>query len=225
MNRKKFLVFKFSFFSAILISFFLTVLSCDNLFTDITPTYTPSVPTGEETLSAVSVGTVTLTGKISDIFSHGGAVPAEYAALSASLSVSAQNGADELSRSAIPTKPTSEITYTAAAETVKKAADGTTPLKTAQCSVTTTAGSEPVVSVPLSVGYTWRITVIMKHNDDTVLSDVYTMESALSATNPVLSHDFVLKPLTTGSGTISLHFQTRTMHSTLFYLLLSRKTA
>ena len=179
-------------------------ISCDNLFTSITTSYTPPITTPTTgTESSSDTDTVTLTGSIGDVFTQGGAVPTDFSESSTNLSVISRNVENELSRSAMPTKPTAGIIYTFTAESVEKAADGATPLKATTGSVTTDNGSEPVVSIPLFIGYKWKIIVTMKYNGNDILSDTYTMESALAASF-TLSHDFVLKPLGTGNGNINL---------------------
>ena len=125
--------------------------------------------------------TVTLNGTVRSVFSETGAVPAEYAALFMQ--------SDETdSRAAIPTMPTGCTTTVSAT-----ADDGTT--------IASQTLTENTFTLPLVSGKKWTVSVTMKYNGTTILSD--SKEFDLTSVGAV-SHEFILKPVTGGTGNISL---------------------
>ncbi|MCR4939099.1 MAG: hypothetical protein K5930_03190 [Treponemataceae bacterium] len=126
---------------------------------------------------------------------EGGALPSLYAGLATAPS----SGADgnSASRSARPSLPET-VTYEVTAETVPSGqnADGSVV--------------DGAFSIPLAVGYKWRIIATMKANingtEVAILTDTYEMSEAITAENPILTHDFVLKPISDGVGKVSLGF-------------------
>ena len=143
--------------------------SCDNLFSDITKNNTPPLYENGKP-SVTEEKTVLFTGTVTAVMSADGAVPESISRLAAVPETSDDSDAEN--RSAMPTKPTSGISYTVTAETLEKVADGTNPAKTATGSVSGTT-----VSVPLTVGYTWKITVTMTHDG----KDILTVQGEYSA--------------------------------------------
>ncbi|MBO4706335.1 MAG: leucine-rich repeat protein [Spirochaetaceae bacterium] len=131
--------------------------------------------------SNADASTVTLNCTIHSIFSDTGAVPAEYAALFMQ--------SDETdSRAAIPTMPTGCTTTVSAT-----ADDGTT--------IAPQNLTENTFTISLVSGKKWTVSVTMKYNGTTILSD--SKEFDLTSVGAV-SHDFILKPVTGGTGNISL---------------------
>ena len=208
--------------AALLFSVLFLIISCSDLFNDNTENYnTPPCQTG------VNGENVNFIGHISDIVSQGGAVPAEYAAQAAlcaetasdadsgtgnrsadgaengavsDVNAASADGADK--RAALPEKPEDfyyYVTASAAGQTTKN--------------LTVTEGAS--FSLALEVGNVWTVTVGMKlkasaaatptpDTDATILSD--SAEFDISAENPVATHNFVLKPVESGTGAISLYF-------------------
>ena len=125
-------------------------------------------------------------------------------------------GVSSTSRTAKPSLPTG-VTYTVTAETVERASDGTNPAKTSSGSVNDSAST---FTIPLVTGYKWKITVSAnktvtdqstgESSTQTILSDTYTMQSVLSPSNINISYTFVLKPLASGNGSVSLYFTSPT---------------
>ncbi len=128
-----------------------------------------------------SANTITLNGTIRSLFSDNSAVPSEYAALFAQ--------SDETDfRAAIPTLPTSNLTTI-----VTATANGEDPI--------TKEIEDSSFTIPLKSGKKWTVTVTMKNNDTEMLSD--SKEFDLTSVGAV-SHEFVLKPVTGGTGNVSL---------------------
>ena len=122
-----------------------------------------------------------LNGTIHSIFSDTGAVPAEYAALF-------MQSDETYSRAAIPTMPTGCTTTVSAT-----ADDGTT--------IDSQTLTENTFTLPLVSGKKWTVSVTMKYNGTTILSD--SKEFDLTSVGAV-SHEFILKPVTGGTGNVSL---------------------
>ncbi len=128
-----------------------------------------------------SANTITLNGTIRSLFSDNSAVPSEYAALFAQ--------SDETDfRAAIPTLPTSNLTTI-----VTATANGENTI--------TKEVEDSSFTIPLKSGKKWTVTVTMKSNDTEMLSD--SKEFDLTSVGAV-SHEFVLKPVTGGTGNVSL---------------------
>ena len=185
-------------FVALLVAFLINT-SCSNLFD---PVISDSPKPGSASSSGAGTDgtTVTFTGSfsLSRDFSGGVAVPSEYAALYKNT---------QIARNAKPNLPSSGVTYTVSAETV-----GTSPVKTSSGIVNDSANT---FTIPLVTGYKWKITVSALSGGNTILSDTYTMQSALSPDNLNISHTFILKPLASGTGSVSLYF-TAPADSTLY---------
>ena len=111
-------------------------------------------------------------------------------------------GVSSSSRTAKPSLPSS-TTYAVTAETVERATDGTNPAKTSTGTVN--AGSS-TFTIALVTGYKWKITVTASYSGQTILSDTYTMPSVLSPSNINISHTFVLKPVSSDDGEVTLSF-------------------
>lgn len=125
--------------------------------------------------------TVTLNGTVRSVFSDTGAVPAEF---TAQLMQSDETD----SRAAIPTMPTGCTTTVSAT-----ANDGTTiPAQTL---------TENTFTLPLVSGKKWAVTVTMKNGSTVILSD--SKEFDLTSVGAV-SHEFILKPVSGGTGNVSL---------------------
>ena len=187
--------FRLSSSVAIVLLCFLTVFSCNDLFSDITSTYTPSnTPTEAESPAVADERTVTFNGTISSPFSTAGAVPAEYAA------------------QFVQTADDADGEETACANTDSRSAMPTLPNDTPTTTVTATAtGESPITqnvtgnsfAIPLKSNKTWTVIVEMKNGSTTILSDLAEFDLT---TVPVTTHEFVLKPVSVGSGTIALSF-------------------
>ena len=127
-------------------------------------------------------GTVSLSPQLYE----GGAMPEQYAAQFA------RSAGSQDSRHAMPTMPTSGCTTVVNAT----ASDG------AKIEEKTVSGNS--FSLVLASGKTWTVTVSMKNSsDDVILSD--SEEFDLTSVG-VASHDFLLSPLNTGNGSVSLSF-------------------
>lgn len=177
--------FRITFFAVISTFVLFSVSSCSDLFSYITSTSVSNSNAGE---------TITFTGTVRSAFADGGAFPTEYVAQFAQI---AADGAESASastagRSAIPSLPNDTPTTT----------------------VTATATGEPDVTqpvtgdsfaIPLKSDKTWTVIVEMKNGSTTILSD--SAEFDLT-TVTVTTHEFVLKPVSAGSGTIALGFST-----------------
>ena len=179
--------FRKTVISFLAVSFLLAFFSCKNIFKDEPAIISSKTPAEKKVL---------FNGTISDVFLQNGAMPSEFVVSSTSET--------ESSRAVIPN--TKNGTYLVTAETVEKAVDGETPLKTAAATV----NENKTFSVMLAAGYKWKITVTMQQTVNgspvNVLTDTYTMETELSYTSDIISHNFILKPLSEGGGYVNLVF-------------------
>lgn len=167
-------------------------LSCSNLFGGDS-----SESSSSEKKSSDKANTITITGNISisDELKESGALPAEYLFLFNQIN-------DSNERSAFPS--TSSTNYYATATK-----DGTNFING---TITTTANGAnftmaitPIDDTPT----TWTIEAGLKDSSDVIiLNDTWSDD--FSNTNPSFSHDFVIKPLASGSGNIDLTISSTT---------------
>ncbi|MBO4704282.1 MAG: SUMF1/EgtB/PvdO family nonheme iron enzyme [Spirochaetaceae bacterium] len=201
-NCRKSLNMARAVFVALLVAFLFNT-SCSNLFEPVI-----SDPPQTAGTSNSGVAVVNFTGSFETSLPNGGAVPSELSALYRNDNSS--GGTD--ARNAKPNLPTG-VTYTVTAETVETASDGTNPAKTSSGTVNDSAST---FTIPLVTGYKWKITVSAnktvtdqstgESSTQTILSDTYTMPSVLSADGLNISHSFILKPLSSGTGSVTLSF-------------------
>ena len=131
--------------------------------------------------------TVTFTGSINIDLSDGGAFPEEYTRL---ITSNANHRENTYARYAIPAFPDSTPTTTVTAS----ATDETT--------ITQNVTGD-TFSIGLKSGKSWTVTVTRTYSGGISLSDSATLDLT---TNQVATHDFVLKPDTSGTGNIELYF-------------------
>lgn len=164
-------------------------LACSNLFGDSSP----------ESSSSDKAQTITITGNISisEDLKESGALPAEYLFLFNQIN-------DLNERSAFPSTSSTNYYATATAEG-KDDVNGT---------ITTTAtGASFTMAIPIDdTATTWTIEAGLKDSFNsstvTILKDSWA--ASFSNTNPSFSHDFIIKPLTSGSGDIDLTISSTT---------------
>lgn len=169
-------------------------LSCSNLFGDSSPESSSS-----ENASSDKAQTITITGtiSISEELKESGALPAEYLFLFNQIN-------DSNERSAFPSTSSTNYYATATAEG-KDAVNGT---------ITTTAtGASFTMAIPIDDTSTdWTIEAGLKDtfNTSTVTILKDTFSKSFSNTDPSFSHDFIIRPLTEGSGNIDLTISSTT---------------
>ncbi len=169
-------LFRITFCAVVSIFILLSISSCSDLFFDALRSSTSN--TGE---------TVTFTGSINIDLSDGGALPEEYTRL---ITSNANHRENTYARYAIPafpdSTPTTTVTATATGES--------SPIPTI---------NGDTFTVGLTSGKVWTVTVTRKYSGGITLSDSATFD--LTSVQ-VTSHDFVLKPDTSGTGNIELSF-------------------
>lgn len=169
-------------------------LSCSNLFGDSSLESSSS-----ENASSDKAQTITITGNISisEELKESGALPAEYLFLFNQIN-------DSNERSAFPSTSSTNYYATATAEG-KNAVNGT---------ITTTAtGASFTMAIPIDDTSTdWTIEAGLKDtfNTSTVTILKDTFSKSFSNTDPSFSHDFIIRPLTEGSGNIDLTISSTT---------------
>lgn len=174
--------------SLLLVAASFAFLSCSNLFGD-----SSSESSTTEKSSSDKTQTITITGNISisDELKESGALPAEYLFLFNQIN-------DSNERSAFPSTSSTNYYATAIADG-KDAVNGT---------ITTTAtGASFTMAIPIDDTSTdWTIEAGLKDtfNTSTVTILKDTFSKSFSNTDPSFSHDFIIRPLTEGSGNIDL---------------------
>lgn len=163
-------------------------LSCSNLFGD-----SSSESSTTEKSSSDKTQTITITGNISisEELKESGALPAEYLFL-----INQINDSNE--RSAFPSTSSSNYYAIATAEGKAAVPGNMTPTDT---------GAKFTMAIPIDdTPTTWTIEAGLKDSFNgsqvTILND--TLQKAFSNTDPSFSHDFIIRPLTEGSGNIDL---------------------
>ena len=205
MHNKIYTILKYSLFIVTMFFGSSVVLSCRNSFTDYTTRYNQTNQTEQATRqNSVDANgkIVNFTGTVNDLFSLDGAFPTEFTAHLAGFS----SGTDS------DTGAISGTSATPAYATNSRSAMPTKPETGCTISVTATADDEETLSQPvdgnsfsllLIAGKVWTVTVAMKSGSIEILRDSAVFDLTTAA---VVSHDFVLKPLSEGNGTISLDF-------------------
>ena len=167
-------------------------LACSNLFGDSSPESSSS-----ENASSDKAQTITITGNISisEELKESGALPAEYLFLFNQIN-------DSNERSAFPSYPSNPPQDNYYATATK---DGTNFINgdiTKNGSDVSFTMAIPVDNTPT----TWTIEAGLKDtfNESLVTILNATFSKSFSNTDPSFSHDFVIKPLTEGSGNIDL---------------------
>ena len=163
-------------------------LSCSNLFGGVS-----SESSSSEKKSSDKAQTITITGSISisDELKESGALPAEYLFLFNQIN-------DSNERSAFPSTSSTNYYATAIADGKDAVPGNMTPTDT---------GAKFTMAIPIDdTPTTWTIEAGLKDtfNTSTVTILKDTFSKSFSNTDPSFSHDFIIRPLTEGSGNIDL---------------------